>query len=88
MNLNMFDDMTGPWLRERENMRMSAPGNTGDNSNDNAGATSRFPANMPLGMAYVPFQQWGEVYSDEDAFCRGTLFPQLDFPFKGDCGDE
>ena len=44
---------------------------------------SRFPDKTPLAMAYVPFQQWGEVYDDEDALSRGTLFPELDLPFKG-----
>ena len=34
-------------------------------------------------MAYVPFQQWCEVYTVDKAFCRGTLFPVLDKPFVG-----
>lgn len=42
---------------------------------------SEFPDETPLGMAYVPFQQWGDIYSLEDAFDKGTIFPQLDFPF-------
>lgn len=46
---------------------------------------SRFPENTPLGMAYVPFQSWGSVYDDKTAFCQGTVFPELDFPF---CGEE
>lgn len=81
MNLNLFDDIDGLVLREREaslnnnisnNMR---PGNTGD--------ISRFPKNTPLAMAYVPFQQWGQVYDDSEALCKGTLFPELDLPFTG-----
>lgn len=44
---------------------------------------SVFPAVTPPGMAYVPFQQWGEVYEAEQGIRQGTMFPELDFPFKG-----
>lgn len=40
-----------------------------------------FPAQTPPGMAYVPFQQWGEPYDAETGFGRGTMFPVLDLPF-------
>lgn len=43
---------------------------------------SRFPSDTPLAMAYVPMQQWGETYSIENGFCRGTVFPELDLPFS------
>ncbi|MBQ3081537.1 MAG: spore coat associated protein CotJA [Clostridia bacterium] len=36
-----------------------------------------------LAMAYVPWQEWGELYDEEKALCRGTLFPDLDKPFLG-----
>ncbi len=36
---------------------------------------------LPLAMAYVPIQSWGDTYSPCKALCRGTLFPQLDLPF-------
>lgn len=50
---------------------------------------SPFPENTPIGMAYVPYQQWGEIYAANDGFCRGTMFPELDYPFKGgDCNFE
>jgi hypothetical protein len=39
------------------------------------------------GMAYVPWQHWGEVYEPCKALERGTLYPVLDKPFKGGrCG--
>ena len=38
-------------------------------------------ANLPLAMAYVPWQSWSETYDSQRAFCRGTIFPQLDLPF-------
>ena len=38
---------------------------------------------MVLAMAYVPVQQWQDLYDAEDALHRGTLFRQLDLPFEG-----
>lgn len=80
MNLDLFDDMEGIILREREasvnsvNMRNAINGDSD---------TSRFPKNTPIAMAYVPIQQWGETYDDDKALSRGTLFPELDLPFSG-----
>lgn len=89
MNFNLFDDMNGVVLRERENNFMQNNTPIDNSSNGMTGNASRFPANTPLAMAYVPFQQWGEVYSEEDAFNTGTLFPELNFPFeKGGRSDE
>lgn len=51
------------------------------------GATmSRFPAETPVAMAYVPFQLETSTYSPEEALCVGTLFPVLDKPFTGKRG--
>ncbi len=36
---------------------------------------------MPIGMGYVPWQQWSKVYPIEKGFVRGTIFPELDLPF-------
>ncbi len=36
---------------------------------------------MPLAMAYVPYQQWRELYDPNEAFSRGTIFKELDLPF-------
>lgn len=47
---------------------------------------SRFPAETPLAMAYVPFQQWSELYSEEEALKSGTLFPELNLPFAPEGG--
>ena len=43
-----------------------------------------FPAQTPIGMAYVPFQQWEKPYDENMAMARGTLFPSLDLPFIGE----
>ncbi|MBR6045514.1 MAG: spore coat associated protein CotJA [Ruminococcus sp.] len=45
---------------------------------------SVFPADMPLAMAYVPFQTWQKTYDSDAALSRGTLFPCLDLPFIGE----
>lgn len=37
---------------------------------------------MP-GMAYVPMQEWGELYDLEDAHRQGTIFPELNYIFCG-----
>ncbi len=42
-----------------------------------------FPEMTPLGMAYVPFQQWEEPYDLDMAFHCGTAFSALDFPYRG-----
>ncbi len=41
------------------------------------------PQNRPLAMAYVPYQEFEDLFSDEDALYRGTLYKRLDLPFLG-----
>ncbi len=41
---------------------------------------------LPIAMAYVPWQQWKDLYDTREAFKRGTLFKQLDLPFYGGKG--
>jgi len=40
---------------------------------------------MPIAMAYVPMQQWKDTYSPAEALCVGTVFPEVNLPFKGGC---
>lgn len=47
-----------------------------------------FPEETPPGMAYVPYQMWGDAYDAEYAISKGTLFPVLDKPFIGMRGGE
>lgn len=42
-----------------------------------------FPDDTALAIAYVRWQEWGNVYEPEEAFARGTIFPDLDKPFYG-----
>lgn len=86
MNFNLFDDMDGLVLRERENSLNTARKMNSGNSSALNGNTPRFPQHTPIAMAYVPFQQWGEVYSEDEAFETGTLFPELNFPFERGAG--
>lgn len=36
---------------------------------------------MPLAMAYVPWQKFQNLYNEADAFKNGTIFKELDFEF-------
>ena len=39
---------------------------------------------FPLGMAYVPLQEFGKLYDNlEKAFFCGTIFEELNKPFSG-----
>ena len=37
---------------------------------------------MPIAMAYVPWQKWCDLYDAEKGFAKGTIFQELDKPFK------
>ena len=36
---------------------------------------------LPLAMAYLPDQEWEDLYGEEEALERGTMFKKLDLPF-------
>ncbi len=38
---------------------------------------------LPLGSMYAPVQKFRKLYSPEEALCRGTLYNELDLPFRG-----
>ena len=43
---------------------------------------SIFPETVYYGNAYIPFQQWsGKLYSPEESFSAGTIFPELNQPY-------
>ena len=44
---------------------------------------SPLPCTTAVAMAYIPFQQWNEVYCAEKALWAGTIFPCLNLPFAG-----
>lgn len=41
------------------------------------------PKCMTVAMAYVPYQIADRVYSAEQGLTAGTMFPELNKPFKG-----
>ena len=38
---------------------------------------------MMPGMAFVPWQEWEDIYCIEEGIERGTIFAQLDKPWIG-----
>ena len=40
-------------------------------------------ADMPVAMAYVPWQEWYGIFDLEKALCCGTIFEELNKPFTG-----
>lgn len=42
-----------------------------------------FPSDMPVAMAYVPWQNWNNLYDLDKALAVGTIFPCLNRPFLG-----
>lgn len=40
-------------------------------------------SDLALAMAYVPWQEWREIYDIEKGFCCGTIFRELYKPFLG-----
>ncbi len=38
---------------------------------------------LPIAIAYVPFQTWGETFRPDVALSKGTIFKELDLPFLG-----
>ena len=52
-------------------------------SNSKCGDSDSRISDMPLGMCYVPMQEWGDMYDPEMAVCQGTAFPDLNLIFCG-----
>lgn len=42
--------------------------------------------NMPIAMAYVPWQIWRDICDAEKALHMGTIFQELNLPFLGKGG--
>lgn len=41
-----------------------------------------FAHKLRLAQAYIPFQEMGKIYELEEGFNFGTIFPELNFPYK------
>lgn len=78
MNLNLFDT-DGTRFEERGH---NFPNMNQPSENRYTGETTSFPSRPSFAMAYVPFQQWGDTMSPNEALESGTLFSDLVFPFR------
>jgi hypothetical protein len=38
---------------------------------------------MTIGMSYVPWQQWDDIYDSAEALSKGTIFAELFKPWIG-----
>lgn len=70
-----------PQLSPFETVDMGCPATAACRNRRNEGCSG-----MPVGMGYVPWQQWGQTYSMEQGLKQGTIFPELDYPFLGGGG--
>ena len=75
MNRDDFRDLEN--MIDVSNIRVSNMCND-NNTRRNSGCDD-----MPIAMAYVPWQRWKSTYDPEKALERGTIFPELDLPFLG-----
>ncbi len=68
----------GNMVRQYSNRNM-AEHNLGSSMHHLDTCDNRFP----IGMAYVPWQTWRNIYEPDKALQRGTIFEELDKPFYG-----
>lgn len=66
---------------EREPLKSNESRHTAENKTNNFDNTML--KDLPLAMAYVPFQPLAGTYEQDEALKAGTLFPNLDKPFLG-----
>lgn len=46
------------------------------------------PEDPTVAMAYVPYQNFGKTYEPAQGLENGTMFLDLNKPFKGTCGGD
>lgn len=61
-------------------------GAAGDADGGEAKGAGPFPQKVSLAMSYVPSQRFDNLYGEDKALARGTLFACLDLPFYGGKG--
>lgn len=84
--LNRTQHMPGMRHNMLQDMSASVPMMADVCMTQNQDDISPFPEKTPIGMAYVPFQQWEEPYDLDTAFPIGTIFPSLNLPYRGGAG--
>ncbi len=72
-------------MNQRANTNCNTNRNQGYNPNKDFDCFDEFLNlnAMPIAMAYVPMQQWEEMYKPSTAICEGTAFPGLNKIFCG-----
>ena len=79
-NMNYMHDSMDCGCNTAPNYTM----NKSCNCAEDCPATSRDPlGGMPLGMGYVPWQQFENLYEECEALYHGTIFCDLDLDFYG-----
>lgn len=68
-----------PVSRQPRRTEVSSPSNCRSNKNDPL-------SGMPVAMAYVPWQTWQNIYDARKGFQCGTIFQDLNKPFRGKGG--
>lgn len=75
----------GPqWSGQRPPMPMPEPQRPGPRPpqpNPGSQRPGFGPPRFPVGMGYIPMQEWETPYPIEQGYRRGTIFPSLDYPF-------
>lgn len=61
------------------------PNNSSNDVLSNSVSKSNARNQYVLAMAYVPWQDFESTYDLNTAFYTGTIFPELNKPFKGVC---
>lgn len=54
-----------------------------NNCGRECGGSHGYDSTLALAIATVPMQKWRLTYSPEKALCEGTMFAELNLPFKG-----
>ncbi len=75
----------GRWNNSAYNMNMPARNNNSCNCNSNSGSSCMNDplSDLPVAMAYVPWQTWKDLYEIDKALEVGTIFEELNKPFLG-----
>ena len=83
------DVRAGTYNRMHQNMNQrTISSDCGCNLSDPCGiaGTNRIDQ-FPVGMAYIPWQEFKDLYDPHQGLARGTLFKELDYPFYGKRGN-
>lgn len=72
-----------PRMENRSSDCRPAPRAENRSSDCQASHGTEHSSKRSLAMAYVPWQKFEDLYPNDAALSKGTLFCQLDLPFRG-----